>query len=70
MIAHILNVVNPPPNAAVQHHGGGGPDGEPLAATGAGPHHFETQSTLQLIHTVISQNNHLQTMITTLAEER
>ena len=69
-IAPIPNVVNPPPSAPAQHHGGGAADGEPLAATGAGPHHFEAQSTQQLIHTVITHNNNLQTMINTLAEER
>ena len=69
-IAPIPNVVNPQPNAPAQHHGAVAADGELLATTGAGPQHFEAQSTRQLIHTVISQNNNLQTIINTLAEER
>ena len=69
-IAPIPNVVNPQHYAPAKHHGGVAADGELLATTGAGPQHFEAQSTRQLIHTVTIQNNNLQTTINTLAEER
>ena len=70
MISPIPNVVNPPPNAPRQHHGERTADEEPLAAVGSGPHHFEAQSMWQLIHTILSEINNLQTMVGTLAEAR